>query len=793
MRLTCRFVARAIVVTVVLIQPAHTAGQQARDEAPEVARPASLRGRAVVIVNGTAVPVRRAHVTLESSAAGRSLAAETDIDGQYRFDSVPPASYRVAVVKPGLLMAGTPEASVEPLRLGPGEAAARDVVLEPAAAIEGRLLTEDGEPAVNFIVSAVRLVDGPGGQRSLGARTPGRTDDLGRFRIHTLPAGEFYLEATPDPIQLRVQRPPNAPAPDIPKTFYPGTAQIDEARAVRLARGQEARGLDFAMTLPRAADPDTTPAAAESGRAPSTAASGAQSTGRISGRVTAAATGRAVRNALIRIVRWEGGTGSQQSVNSDAEGRFAFERLAPGSYQLTVRADGYVPVDYGQRTAREPGKRIELHDGQQFETADLALFRPNAIEGRVVDELGDPAPGILIQVARPEFVVGKNRLMPLGGTVQNGLSDDTGRFRVWGLPPGDYVIVVLSGPFANEDRAGFAPTFFPGTTAARDATPIHLDIGQDRLDIVMPLVPAPAVTLSGRITGLDSESQRRPALILLQTYGGDVRAFISARGSADADGSFRFRNVPAGDYVLQAMLTGAGQGGFGGFGSLAVSAATDLDGLTLTIGVGATLRGRISFEGDAAPPPTNRFRITPRPVDFVSGPAIGFGFPAARIGDDWTFEAPRNLGQGVLRPEAPAPWALRSITLNGVDVTDATLDFRGKDIDGLEIVMTSRWPTLTGKVSDQNQAVADYSVVVFAEDRTKWTYPSRYVVLARPSQDGTFTAAGLPPATYLLAALPSVGTEWQDPQFLDGLRGAATRVVLSEDVNQTIDLRLVRR
>src|SRR5207247_787220 len=108
-------------------------------------------------------------------------------------------------------------------------------------------------------------------------------------------------------------------------------------------------------------------------------------------------------------------------------------------------------------------------------------------------------------------------------------------------------------PSLTDDRPGFAPTYFPGTTIARDAQSVHVDLGRDGLNVVIPLIPAPTVTVSGRV--IDTSGQPlKLGLNLLQTYADDVRAFIAARGTSDDNGSFSFRHVPAGAYVLQAMV-----------------------------------------------------------------------------------------------------------------------------------------------------------------------------------------------------------------------------------------------
>lgn len=90
--------------------------------------------------------------------------------------------------------------------------------------------------------------------------------------------------------------------------------------------------------------------------------------------------------------------------------------------------------------------------------------------------------------------------------------------------------------------------------------------------------------------------------------------------------------------------------------------------------------------------------------------------------------------------------------------------------------------------------MTEYTVVVFSSDPTKWTDRSRFVQLARPTQQGRFDVRGLPPEDYLVVALPSVdGFEWQDPDCLQRLRAQATTVALMEGESRALELKLQKR
>src|SRR5204863_885936 len=138
---------------------------------------------------------------------------------------------------------------------------------------------------------------------------------------------------------------------------------------------------------------------------------------------------------------------------------------------------------------------------------------------------------------------------------------------------------------------------------------------------------------------------------------------------------------------------------------------------------------------------------------------------------DWTFETNELFGRGVIRVDAPPPWGMKSVAIDGRDMTDSPVDFRTGDLERVEVTLSSRWASLSGTVTEGDKAAADYTVILFAEDSAKWTFPSRFVRSARPNQTGAFSLDILPAATYLAIALPAIqGTEWQDPEFLEKQR-----------------------
>jgi protocatechuate 3,4-dioxygenase beta subunit len=728
-----------------------------------------LSGRVITGTGPEARPVRHARVTLSAGGSSTSRSVSTDGAGTYRFGGLAAGDYTISVTKPGFVrFSGN----------------AGDVVLVRGAAIEGSVTSADGEPLENVLVAA--LTHGSGGAPGAAEAGPGaqtRTDDLGRFRIHSLAAGDYVVVASVDPVSLsRRGMPVPANRSDLPRAYYPAAGKLEDAKSVHLTAGLESRGIDIALP---AMEPPPSPATPIQPAA-------SPGDGRIRGKITAADSGKPIKNATVTVVAY-GLTGGRNSwtMPTDGAGAFEFSGLAPARYQVTARAAGYLTLGFGQKRPSEglptDLRDIDLRADETFSAADVSLPRPSAIEGTTVDEFGDPLPGVIVQPARPEFVAGRTRLLPVGGRTTP--TDDKGHFRIPNLAPGMYYVAGLAGAFGDGSTGGLAPTYYPGSLDPSSAQAVRIEVG-DTSNLVLAMQPARTFAVAGRVVDGTGQPVGRQGLVLVQTNGGDVVSFVMGQSGTAPDGTFRYGDVPAGSYVVQAFGSPAGR-----FGSVDLRVDdADVTDMTVKVSDGAALRGRLTFEGNAPLPKPEEVRIFPRPVEFVTSPVIGSGAPPSHVNADWTFEVSGMSGLRAFGAIVPG-WTIRSVSLDGHDVTDIPLDFRKGNVENLEVIMTSRVGSLNGIVTDTaGSPVLDYAVVVFAANRARWAFPSRFIVLARPLQTGGFKAGPLPPEDYLAAAIPSIsGFEWQDPALLDRLRAIATSVSLAEGESKTLELKLKRR
>jgi hypothetical protein len=483
--------------------------------------------------------------------------------------------------------------------------------------------------------------------------------------------------------------------------------------------------------------------------------------------------------------------------STDAQGRYELRDLPAGRWQLSASKAGFVTLQYGQRRPFESGRPIELGEGETMPRADFALPRGAAITGRVMDEFGDPVAGARVVVMRYQSFQGTRRLVPTGFGDE---TDDTGAYRLYGVAPGDYYVSATlraQGFMADsDDTTGYAPTYYPGTGNVAEAQRVTVGLGQEITNITFALLPTKTVRITGTV--IDSRGERLSnGFVMLhesvEAAGPGVMFMSRSGGRVRPDGSFTISNVSPGSYSL---IVNAGGGPDSEGASVPVTVGNeDLSGLNLVTGRGASLSGRlVAAQGSTGQLPLTGLQIFAQPLRFE--PMMGFA--PGRVEADGTFRVTGLRGRRLFRVNGlPPTWVLHSVRLNGQDITDTGAEFKGQGSEeGLEILVTDRVSEINGRVTtEQGEPTRDYTVVVFPEDSSKWTFPSRYIRAGRADQEGLFKIRGIPPEDRYLAVAVDYLEEGEggDPHFLEQMKERATRVSLGEGEAKALDLKLVTR
>ncbi len=232
---------------------------------------------------------------------------------------------------------------------------------------------------------------------------------------------------------------------------------------------------------------------------------------RVEGRVVAL-NGEAVRKATVRLqgafnLQLNGPAPATPPPNysetTDDAGKFTFEDVAEGRYNLTSEKTGFVTQRYGARSDTSPGTQLDLHVGDQLKDLALKMTPQAVLSGQVTDQDGDPVANVQVSVYRYAYSNGHRQLMPGGGPPAGGggrggpgggpgagATDDQGNYRISNLPPGRYYVNanprggnVLIPTQERPGRSGGAPqatsitTFYPNAIDVTGAVPVDVVAG----------------------------------------------------------------------------------------------------------------------------------------------------------------------------------------------------------------------------------------------------------------------------------------------------------------------------
>jgi uncharacterized protein (DUF2141 family) len=524
---------------------------------------------------------------------GRSVT--TDDQGRFSFVNLPAGRFMLSASKPGYVSISYgqrrpgPGRSGTAIQLSDNQKFEVQLQIPRGGVITGSVLDERGEAIPGTNVRVMRYST-QSGQRTLQQAGNGSTDDRGIYRVYGLQPGEYVVAATPrntgtaDEVRMRaeveamrtaaqnmgearaaearqlldrvqaVQAQVTAATADEPTTgyapvYYPGTTSPASATSVNVGVAEEKSGVDFQLQVVPIAN--------------------------IEG-VVVTASGPAAQNVQLTLVNLGfevQGVGGNSTTRVDRDGRFRISNVAPGQYMLVARGTlgGRDPRAVEMQAVEERRAAVAgrgANPAQANDPARVWAMADVSVDGRDVANLVlTLQPGMTVSgrvafegsTAQPPTDLSRLRVSitpadPGGAMRQlassaNGRVDASGKFTISGVSPGKYR---LTGSGAGQ-----------GWTVGSSVVS-----GQDTLDVPFEVKPNQSVinavlTFTDRqteVTGtlVDAKGQPAPDYTII-VYPADreywtpqSRRIQSSRPGTD--GSFTFRNLPAGEYRVSAVL-----------------------------------------------------------------------------------------------------------------------------------------------------------------------------------------------------------------------------------------------
>jgi hypothetical protein len=484
----------------------------------------------VVRTNAGGPPAARAMVLIAGTDVGLLRVTSTDAGGHFNFTGLPAGRYLLGAGKPAyvaaLYGAGRPGRPGTEISLTAGQKRP-DVTLDllKGAVISGHVVDDEGQAVVGARVRVLPRRDvGDEVVLSGDAGDPfGEvTDDRGAYRIFDLIPGDYLVALQPRGI--------GNPVVAYASVYFPSSPRADDASAIHLAAGEERSGVDLRTSIVPIA--------------------------RIDGIVTGVAGGAAGVQITMRPANQNasGTVLNSQTLRPGPDGRFAFNGVVPGEYDIVARTvpppgppeartEPFVPqwaTDHVVVTNTPPAPRT------------LALRSALTISGRLTFE-GRKSP--------PEDVNFRVGVRPTPGSGVPNVPgpvpmDKDGNFTIADLTPGRYRLFVVVPP----NNVTQVPDWFAATAIAggRDVLDVPLVLGPEGPRDVTIVMTDDAPEIAGTVRDAKSQAVRNCSIIAFpvdRTLRYPQSRRIAVRQCGDG-GLFVFglaAGLPPGEYYVAAV------------------------------------------------------------------------------------------------------------------------------------------------------------------------------------------------------------------------------------------------
>lgn len=525
-------------------------------------------------------------------------------------------------------------------------------------------------------------------------------------------------------------------------------------------------------------------------------------TGSISGTVTIG--GAAARGVAVLLLTGEDGPIERPlaRATTDSEGHYQMTGVPAGQHFLQAFAPALVA---GPSYMGRSGKIINITAGEALDSMDIALTRGAAITGRITDADGQP---LIQENVRLLEVNEQGRQVPIfvSGIPNMYVTDDRGIYRLFGIPPGRYILSV-GNPSGTTTRMGnsankFYPvTYHPGVTDEAKAKVVEVVAGSEATDVDIVLGQASrAYSVSGRI--IDAATGK-PLLGVQYGYGwldreDRLNSISFANSTSGTRGEFRLDGVAPGRYSAFASPQAETEM-YSDTAAFTVS-DSDVAGIEIKVHRGSSISGTVIIEGAEDQPGAPR--LSDLRVSVSSGSLnvapMGRSVTVAADGSFRTAGLPRGIANFRLAMYPP-PKGLSFLRMerDGVEQKNGIEVGLAEEISGVKVIFGYGTGAIRGQVEILGGEIPPRAIMYVmlqqldAMQRSQYSPPQPFRRPTVPDSRGRFVVDGLLPGEYDLRltyeVLPVGDISQTSPKIVTRRvtvnNGAETQVTIVIDPN----------
>jgi protocatechuate 3,4-dioxygenase beta subunit len=527
--------------------------------------------------------------------------------------------------------------------------------------------------------------------------------------------------------------------------------------------------------------------------------------GVISGIVVDAASGDPVRKAVVTVT-WQGTPRSWATTRTDGSGRFVFEGLPAGKYDLRATKGAFGTAIFGANSVRELGDVITLADGETRGNLTMRFLHSGSISGRVTDHEGDPIQNAEVMVLRSGRNLGERILV----NYRAGSTNDRGEYKISSIDPGEYYLLCKPNHqpgMAIGVQEIAVQQYYGGSRDSKSAAPLNLRGGDALIGLDFHLSAEHPATITGRITDVPQLEQpaenleggtigsipggvqngtrftfRRinggPAVIVQLSPAEDSQPpWTQNTGAPGPEYRFALPENAPGRYRIQASVRVKDKTYYA---SQIFDAGPGTNDLVLTMTPAVAVKGHLKVEGPGHPPESFTVALAP---------------PGAGLRQQ-TYSSPvAKDGSFAIEDVPPGEWLL-NINPSPIGVFDKSVRLGDKDYlfkrieippgldQPLNIVVSSNAATVEGEI-DAGSAGADAKRAgILLEPIGQWHTFARFYYSAIADENGKFKVNGVGPGKYKIFAVEKLATSnYRNPESAELLDALGEELEVTEGGN----------